>query len=143
MTLALALLGTVALLAALWPFGPYQLSLMAARRLWRFRPVPVASGPAPKSFAICVCAYNERASIEAKIHDLLALREAAGGSLDILVYVDGADDGTAEILEQFSDEIQLFVSEQRRGKTWGMNMLVSRTDAEIIMFTGRQCHDGS
>jgi hypothetical protein len=40
-----------------------------------------------------VCAYNEAPIIADKAENLLSLREAAGGNLDILVYVDGTDDG--------------------------------------------------
>ena len=48
-----------------------------------------------------MCAYNE-ASINAdKVENLLSLREAAGGDLDILIYVDGATDDTASILEPY------------------------------------------
>src|SRR5262249_16117084 len=39
------------------------------------------------SFAICVCAYNEEATIERKVRNMLALRRRIG-SLEILVYVD-------------------------------------------------------
>lgn len=132
-------LGLVCLLVGLFPFGPYQLTLLIARRL---RPAPAvrpasaeASAEAsPETFAICVCAYNEAATIEAKIEDLLELR-AAAGELDILVYVDAADDGTAALLEPYSDRIRLVVSPERRGKTHGMNLLVGMTSATIVMFT--------
>jgi cellulose synthase/poly-beta-1,6-N-acetylglucosamine synthase-like glycosyltransferase len=135
---SLLLLGLagIALLLGLWPFGIYQASLMAARRLHRFPPTPRSAGSgAAETFAICLCAYNERAVIREKVEDLLRMREAANGALDILVYVDAASDGTTEILEAYRDRIELHVSPERRGKTYGMNLLVSRTKASIIMFT--------
>ncbi|MCB1834809.1 MAG: glycosyltransferase [Geminicoccaceae bacterium] len=123
------------LVVGLWPFGPYQLTLELARRFGRFPPAPSTGGRAPSSFAICLCAYNEASGIRAKIEDLMGLREAFGGELDIHVYVDGADDGTADILREYGDSIDLVVSAERRGKTHGMNLLVARAEAEIILFT--------
>jgi len=128
-------LGLACLLLGLFPFGPYQLTLVVARRLRPAPQVPQPAANAPEeSFAICLCAYNEAATIEAKIEDLLGLR-AAAGALEILVYVDAADDGTAELLEPYRDRIRLVVSPERRGKTHGMNLLVGMTDASIVMFT--------
>ena len=60
-------IGILLALAGLWPFGPYQLSLLAARRICRFPPLhnPPAGRAAPgdSSFAICLCVYNEGAVI--------------------------------------------------------------------------------
>lgn len=130
----LALLGA---LPALWPFGPYQLSLLLAHRLRRFPPAPDRAhiGPAEDTFAICLCVYNEAAVICEKVEDLLRLRQAAGGALEIAIYVDAASDGTADLLASYRDRIRLIVSPERRGKTHGMNLLVAGTTASIVMFT--------
>lgn len=133
---ALLWLAGVALLLALHPFLTYPLSLRALRRLERHRAAP-ALPPAPDAvprFAICMCAYNEEAVIEAKIGNLLALR-AREPELEILVHVDAATDRTADILAVYADRITLQVSAERRGKTAGMNALVARTTASIIVFT--------
>jgi cellulose synthase/poly-beta-1,6-N-acetylglucosamine synthase-like glycosyltransferase len=82
-----------------------------------------------------MCAYNEAAVIADKVEDLLSLREAAGGDLDILIYVDGATDETASILESYRDRVRLVIESDRRGKTEGMNLLVAQTRASIVMFT--------
>src|SRR6266404_4292755 len=128
-------IGAVCVLIALWPFGPYQLTLIVARRLRRFPPTPdparIVPGPSDASFAICVCAYNEAPVIADKVEDLLSLREAAGGDLDILIYVDGATDDTASILEPYRDRVRLVIEGDRRGKTQGMNLLVAQTRASI------------
>ncbi|MBT9519583.1 MAG: glycosyltransferase family 2 protein [Dechloromonas sp.] len=129
-------LAGISLLLALHPFVTYPLSLYALRLLRR---VPVTSGATPgpgiaPSFAICVCAYNEEAVIAAKIANLLALREQEP-DLEILVHVDAASDRTAEILSAYADRITLQVSAERRGKTAGMNSLVARSTASIIVFT--------
>jgi cellulose synthase/poly-beta-1,6-N-acetylglucosamine synthase-like glycosyltransferase len=141
MDLPLLLLGggLALLLAGLYPFGPYQLSLMLARRVGRFPPAPRAAAQpahASETFAVCLCAYNEERVIRQKVEDLLALRAAtSGGALEILIYVDAAQDRTAEILRGYADRITLVVSPERCGKTHGINLLVGRTSATIVMFT--------
>jgi cellulose synthase/poly-beta-1,6-N-acetylglucosamine synthase-like glycosyltransferase len=131
--------GTLFALIALWPFGPYQLTLVLARRLCRFPPTPdparIVPGQSDESFAICMCAYNEASIIANKVENLLSLREAAGGDLDILIYVDGATDDTASILGPYRDRVRLVIEDERRGKTQGMNLLVAQTPASIVMFT--------
>jgi cellulose synthase/poly-beta-1,6-N-acetylglucosamine synthase-like glycosyltransferase len=82
-----------------------------------------------------MCAYNEAPTIADKVEDLLSLREAAEGRLDILIYVDGATDDTASILEPYRDRVRLVTESDRRGKTHGMNLLVAQTHASVVMFT--------
>jgi cellulose synthase/poly-beta-1,6-N-acetylglucosamine synthase-like glycosyltransferase len=131
------------LLLAVYPFVLYPLSLRLLVRasMARRHPSPAATAscasdipPTAPTFAVCVCAYNEEAVIERKVRNMLALREQVG-ALDILVYVDAATDRTAELLEAFRDRIEVVVSPERRGKTHGMNLLVSRTNADIVVFT--------
>ena len=137
-TLALLLfvLAVVCLFAAVYPFGPYQATLLLAKRLGFVRPLKpeAAASDKPLSFAICLCAYNEEAVIKNKIENMLALRKAAG-ELDILIYVDCASDRTAEIVAAFEPEVTLVNSKERHGKPWGMNRLVGLTDADIVLFT--------
>src|ERR1700730_8329611 len=132
-------IGAVCVLIALWPFGPYQLTLIVAHRLCRFPPTPdparIVPGQSDQSISIWMCAYTEAPPIGAKVEDLLILREAAEGRLDILIYVDGATDDTASILEPYRDRVRLVIEGDRRGKTYGMNLLVAQTRASIVMFT--------
>jgi cellulose synthase/poly-beta-1,6-N-acetylglucosamine synthase-like glycosyltransferase len=135
----LCIISAIFALVALWPFGPYQLTLIVAGRLCRFPPTPdpawIVPGQSDESFAICMCAYNEAPTIADKVEDLLSLREAAEGRLDILIYVDGATDDTASILEPYRDRVRLVIESDRRGKTHGMTVLVAQTHASIVMFT--------
>lgn len=132
-------IGAVCVLIALWPFGPYQLTLIVARLLCRFPPTPdparIVPGQSDESFAICMCAYNEAPTIADKVEDLLSLREAAEGRLDISIYVDGATDDTASFLEPYRDRVRLLIERDRRGKTYGMNILVAQTHASVVLFT--------
>jgi cellulose synthase/poly-beta-1,6-N-acetylglucosamine synthase-like glycosyltransferase len=125
----------VFLILAVHPFVTYPLSLKLLKAL-RGK-VPAKSDVAPDrslSFAICMCAYNEERVIEAKVRNLLELRQREPG-LSIHIYVDAATDRTADILRRYDGEIDLHVAPERHGKTYGMNLLSSRANADILIFT--------
>src|SRR5882762_4886162 len=135
MATALFIIGSLFLLAACHPFITYPVSLIMLRALRpRKQPPAHPSSIAHLNCAVCVCAYNEERVIARKIDNLLALREREPG-LEILVYVDAASDRTAEILLEFGSQIDLHVSTERRGKTHGMNLLASKAQAPILIFT--------
>lgn len=134
MTTLLLTSGAIFFLLAIHPFVTYPLSLAVIRKLSPPKPLNLGVDKTPPSFAVCMCAYNEERVIDAKLRNLLALREEMGG-LEILVYVDAASDRTADILRGYEDRITLHVSPERHGKTHGMNLLVSRATASIVVFT--------
>lgn len=135
-----ALLMTAALIffaLAMHPFTTYPLSLVLIRRLQsrkQARPQPVAQPRSGADFTICMCAYNEANVIRRKLQNLLALREREPG-LEILIYVDAASDATAKLLRAYAPHISVHVSTQRRGKTYGMNLLAARASGSILVFT--------
>ncbi len=138
METGLILLGCVCAALALHPFSTYPLSLALLARL-RARPLATSARtavPPPRRgrVALCVCAYNEAGVIRAKAENMLAMRAATPG-LELLVYVDGASDFTAEILAEYADRITVIASPIRQGKTHGMNTLVARSGADIIVFS--------
>ncbi|HEY5809911.1 MAG TPA: glycosyltransferase family 2 protein [Povalibacter sp.] len=133
MTLFLTIVACLSLWLALHPFTTYPLSLLIIRGLHR-KP-HAAEWPAQQvTFAVCTCAYNEERIIEQKIRNLLELREREPG-LQILVYVDASSDRTAEILRRYESVIDVHVSPERHGKTYGMNLLSSRATADVLVFT--------
>jgi len=135
MVTALLIFGFLCLLAASHPFITYPWSLIVLQALRPVKRSHLNEIPqADLSCAICVCAYNEERGIERKMQNLLALRAREPG-LEILVYVDGAADRTAEILQQYASQIDLHISTERRGKTHGMNLLASKAQASILIFT--------
>lgn len=134
MTTFLFVVAAVSLLLAMHPFVTYPLSLLALKALRRAPAAPPAPDSAPLSFAICMCAYNEEAVIEDKVLNLLQLRDREP-DLKIHVYVDAAVDRTAEILRKYASQINLHVSPERHGKTYGMNLLSLQADADILVFT--------
>ncbi len=135
MTAALFILGALCLALACHPFITYPWSLIVIQALRPHRRGKLERLPAAGlNCAICVCAYNEEQVIERKIENLLALRAREPG-LEILVYVDGASDGTAGILRRYESQIQLHVAANRHGKTHGMNLLASMARAPILIFS--------
>jgi cellulose synthase/poly-beta-1,6-N-acetylglucosamine synthase-like glycosyltransferase len=151
METGLILLGCACAALAVHPFLTYPLSLALLARV-RPRPLaPIKEGLGPSKphspatgdgggsgggggVALCVCAYNEASVIRAKAENMLAMR-AASPELDLLVYVDGASDSTAEILAEYADRITVVASPIRQGKTHGMNTLVARTRADVVVFS--------
>lgn len=122
------------LLLAAHPFATYPLSLRLLRR-WRPVPLRPRPGAAPPSFSICVCAHNEARVIREKVQNLLALRDATPGGLEILVYDDASSDGTGEILAGYADRVTLVRAPSRTGKTPGMNRLAALAKGEILAFS--------
>lgn len=133
LSLTASLLAAAFLVVAAHPFVTYPLSLQL---FFRKLQVPLAdwSKEARPSVAICLSAYNEAAVIVTKVESLIRIAEAYGPAT-IHVYTDGCSDETAELLEPFRDRIDLIVSRQRTGKTHGMNVLIGRSDSELVMFT--------
>ena len=87
------------------------------------------------SLAVCLCAYNEELSIVAKVESLLAMAAEYGPEATVYVYADAPTDQTVALLDAYRDRLHLYVSPVRRGKTAGMKLLVSMSQAELIAFT--------
>lgn len=127
----------VLFLLAAHPFVTYPLSLRWMRRspqAQRGKQAPAAGSAPPIDFTICMCAYNEAAIIRKKAENLLQLKAREPG-LQILVYVDGASDETAQLLQSYAPAIECHVATERRGKTHGMNFLVARATGSVLVFT--------
>ena len=128
----LPLTAALSCLAAAHPFVTYPLSLLLVRR--RAASSRVYAPPDRPRLAICMSAFNEERVILAKVESLLAMA-AAYGPATIHIYVDGAQDRTAELLQAYADRVDLVVSQERRGKTAGLNLLVRRSRSELLAFT--------
>ena len=130
-TFAVLALALLALAGHCFAFYPASLRLF----LGKAPPPRMAAPNQPRpSLAICLCAYNEEKLIVAKIERLLEMA-ADYGPATIHVYADAPSDSTAELLAPFADRIDLVVGDVRAGKTSGMNLLVVRSDSELILFT--------
>lgn len=117
------------------PFTTYPLSLYLMRRLGLSRR-RVATGvrDANMSFAVCMSVFNEESCIEGKIANLLELA-ATVEHCAIHVYADAPSDRTVELLRPYADRIDLVVGHERCGKTHGLNVLMKRVEADIVLFT--------
>lgn len=117
----------------IFPFVIYPLTLRIIRKFY-YTPLIKEGVQTQTSYALCVCAYNEEAVIEDKIKNILQIKKLIP-SLEVLFYVDAASDRTAEILMSYANEFFVHVSDERHGKTYGMNMLVAESKADIIVFS--------
>lgn len=128
--LALAICAVLCGLLLVWPFVIYPVIL-------RMLPVrPVAAGPqsARLSATLLFCAYNEAASLPAKIVNLRALK-ARHPELSILAYDDGSSDDTGPLLSQASDVLTLVPGPGRTGKAHGMKKMAAMATSDILIFT--------
>ncbi|TYC62732.1 glycosyltransferase family 2 protein [Marinobacter sp. BW6] len=112
---------------------------LMARALARLRPNPVnTSTEHQPKVSILIAAYNEAQDIEATLRNKLEL-DYPSDKLEILVISDESDDGTDDIIERVASSsrlpIRLFRQVSRQGKTAGLNILVTETTGEIILFS--------
>jgi cellulose synthase/poly-beta-1,6-N-acetylglucosamine synthase-like glycosyltransferase len=117
-------------LLAVHPFLIYPLTLKLLPR----RPLQLKTETALPSLAICVCAYNEAAVIVKKAENLRALQQAIPG-LKVYINIDCSSDNTAALLEPYREHFFIHVAPERKGKTYGMNLLVAQSREDIIIFT--------
>src|SRR5205823_10900886 len=83
--------------------------------LARLRPRPVRKGPELPTVSFIIAAYNEEASIAAKLQNTLAL-DYPPEKLEIIVASDGSTDRTDAIVrETFGDRVTLLAA-GRQGK---------------------------
>ncbi len=88
-----------------------------------------------RSVALIISCYNEAHVIREKLRNTLEL-DYPKESLQIIVVSDGSDDGTDELVREFSDDgIMLIRQEGRLGKTMGINLAMEQVTAEITVFS--------
>jgi len=114
----------------LWPFLFYPLIL----RLLPAQPV-ATDADAPKSgISLLFCAYNEAASLPAKIANLRALK-ARHPDVEMLAFDDGSSDATGDLLREAGDVLTLVSGPGRSGKAHGMKRLAAMARGDILVFT--------
>lgn len=126
---------TLITLVSVHPFLTYPLSLLLLVRRRPIAPAAVGARLEPKSVAICMSAYNEELVIAAKMDSLIAMAATYPGAARIHVYADAPSDRTSEILANYTDRADIVFGAERRGKTWGMAVLVERSQSELLMFS--------
>lgn len=126
----LFLLVVLSVVLLLWPFLFYPLIL----RLFPEKPVERTAGQGAVSASLLFCAYNEAASLPAKIDNLRMLR-ARHPDLQILAFDDGSADGTGDLLAAANDILTLVRGPGRSGKAHGMKQLAAMATGDILIFS--------
>ncbi len=118
--------------AVAYTYAGYPLLVGALARL---RPRPAAYPATEPHVTVIIAAYNEAAVLAAKLENVLGLDYPAG-KLQIVVAVDGDDDGSCAIVERFADRgVELSYSPERRGKMAAINRAVARARGDVLLFS--------
>lgn len=122
---ASVLLGIV----AVYPYTFYPLTLSLFRRQ------PSLPGfSRPPTATLVFCAYNEEASIPAKLANLEALRRMCP-TMRFACFIDLSTDRTLDLLRSRSDLLSVQTTSARTGKASGMARLVAGIETDIVIFT--------
>ncbi len=85
----------------------------------------------------CIAAYNAAGTIDAKLASLVA-QDYPADKLEILVYSDGSDDGTDEIVTAWAarePRVRLMRGRKRLGKPTGLNRMREEAHGEVLLIT--------
>ena len=86
---------------------------------------------------VIISAFNEEREIEQTVTNKLR-QDYPQDRLDVIVISDGSTDRTNEIVsaltERSEGRVRFFLQEPRQGKTQALNMAISHSEAEIVIF---------
>jgi cellulose synthase/poly-beta-1,6-N-acetylglucosamine synthase-like glycosyltransferase len=126
----------VSLLGIALVFALYPLFLLLAVVL-RGAPPSEKSPPSEEHpfLSIVIVVRNAEERIEAKVRNALEL-DYPTDRYEIIVYSDGSEDGTEQIVRGFDDpRVKLDASADHRGKARGLNEAVKKACGEILVFS--------
>ncbi len=87
------------------------------------------------SVALIISCYNEADVIREKLRNALEL-DYPKDRLRIIVVSDGSDDGTDDLVREFSDDgVMLIRQEGRLGKTMGINLAMEQVSEAVTAFS--------
>ncbi len=122
----------LALLVA-YVYVGYPLSLILLRKIAGVR--AIAYGDSEPSVTLIISAFNEADVIGDKIRNSLEI-DYPREKLEVLVVSDASDDGTDEIVNEYSTEgLVLLRMEDRGGKTLGLNAAVLKARGDVLIFS--------
>ncbi|HOX41798.1 MAG TPA: glycosyltransferase family 2 protein, partial [bacterium] len=90
--------------------------------------------PMQRELSIIIPAYNEERRIRETLIRVLAYRIKERLDAEIIVVDDGSTDRTAEILEEFRDELVVIKINPNRGKGFAVKSGVMAASGKIILF---------
>ena len=101
-----------------------------------FVPRPYHKADTTPTVSMIVAVYNEAASIEAKLKNILALDYPAD-RFEAVIVSDGSDDGTNAIVERYAQQEPRirFIALPRQGKAPALNTAIDTVDSEILVFS--------
>lgn len=115
----------------LYAYVLYPAAVVALGALWRWRRPDPAHTP---TVSVLIAAYNEEASIAAKVRATLEL-DYPPDRLEVVVVSDGSSDRTNEILAGLeSERVRVFML-PRGGKTRAQNYGVTQCRGDIVVFS--------
>lgn len=139
----LSYIASISLFSILYAYIGYPIALLLFKNMVQKKS---GAGSEPKTFSIIIAARNEKDNIRKKLDDTLSLEWSDGKSvgevligsneLEVIVADDASDDGTSEIVEEYSSRgIKLSKSQVRGGKEVAQKFAVDNSKGEIIIFT--------
>jgi cellulose synthase/poly-beta-1,6-N-acetylglucosamine synthase-like glycosyltransferase len=125
-------LGVGSLFLLVYVFAGYPALL---RLIVRARgPRPVQRAEITPDVSLVISAYNEGATIRAKLDNTLAL-DYPPSALEIIVVSDTSIDDTDAIVREYAGRVRLARQPERRGKTAGLNSVLPTLAGEIVVFS--------
>lgn len=121
--------GSAALLAYTYVLFPAILFVRGL--LWR---KPYRAEDITPSVSLIIAAYNEAASIGAKLDNVLAL-DYPHDCLEVIVASDGSTDETESIVAQYADRGVKLLALPRQGKAGALNAAVAAARGEVLVFS--------
>ncbi len=121
----------ISLFIILYCYVLYPLTLMI---IGKFYALPLQASDITPAVSIVISAYNEAHVIKKNIENKLNLNYPHD-KLEIIVVSDASNDGTDEIVKEFTNGcVRLIRQEPRQGKTAAINKAVATAKSEIICF---------
>jgi len=120
-----------ALAMTAWTYVLFPACLWLRTRLW---PRPYRVGDLTPTLSLVICAYNEMASIGARLENALSLDYPAD-RLEVIVASDGSTDDTNAIVRGFASRGVRLLALPRRGKIPTLNAAVASARGEVLVFS--------
>jgi glycosyltransferase involved in cell wall biosynthesis len=120
-----------ACLLAAWTYALFPLCLWLRARI-ALRPWRAAD--ANPRVSLVICAYNEAASIGARLENALSL-EHPPERLEVIVASDGSSDGTDAIARRFAPRGVRLLALPRQGKIPALNAAAAAASGEVLVFS--------
>ncbi len=100
----------------------------------KLRPQPYRTADITPRVSMIVAAYNEAASIGAKLDNIMSL-DYPRDCFEVIIASDGSSDGTDDIVRGYADRGVRLLSLPRQGKAPALNAAVAASTGDILVFS--------